>query len=133
VEGELAPDKDVVDLLAAAFPGGSISGAPKIRAMEIIEELEPVRRGIYTGSIGYIGFDGNADLNIVIRTLIFKGEQIYFQVGGGITIDSDPYMEYVETLDKARALVRALGLDDRQAFTSLAVRPVVYGNHQSTR
>ncbi|MDK2888937.1 MAG: para-aminobenzoate synthetase component [Thermoanaerobacter sp.] len=133
VEGELAPDKDVVDLLAAAFPGGSISGAPKIRAMEIIEELEPVRRGIYTGSIGYIGFDGNADLNIVIRTLIFKGEQIYFQVGGGITIDSDPYMEYVETLDKARALVRALGLDDRQAFTSLAVRPVVHEEHRSTR
>ncbi|SHE52922.1 para-aminobenzoate synthetase component 1 [Desulfofundulus australicus DSM 11792] len=124
VEGELAPDKDVVDLLAATFPGGSISGAPKIRAMEIIEELEPVRRGIYTGSIGYIGFDGNADLNIVIRTLIFKGEQIYFQVGGGITIDSDPYMEYVETLDKARALVRALGLDDRQAFSSLTVKPV---------
>ncbi|MGB9803973.1 aminodeoxychorismate synthase component I, partial [Desulfofundulus sp.] len=125
VEGELAPDKDVVDLLAAAFPGGSISGAPKIRAMEIIEELEPVRRGIYTGSIGYIGFDGNTDLNIVIRTLIFKGAQIYFQVGGGITIDSDPYMEYVETLDKARALVRALGLDDRQAFASLTVRPVL--------
>lgn len=123
VEGELAPGKDVVDLLAAAFPGGSISGAPKIRAMEIIEELEPVRRGIYTGSIGYIGFDGNADLNIVIRTLIFKGGQIYFQVGGGITIDSDPYMEYTETLDKARALVRALGLDDQQAFASLAVKP----------
>ena len=122
VEGELAPGKDAVDLLAAAFPGGSISGAPKIRALEIIEELEPVRRGIYTGSIGYIGFDGNADLNIVIRTLLFKGD-IYFQVGGGITIDSDPDQEYVETLDKARALVRALGLDDRQVFRSLAVKP----------
>ncbi|MEW6274111.1 MAG: aminodeoxychorismate synthase component I [Bacillota bacterium] len=125
VEGELAPGRDVVDLLAAAFPGGSISGAPKVRAMEIIEELEPVRRGIYTGSIGYLGFDQNADLNIVIRTLIFKGDQIYFQVGGGITIDSDPYREYVETLDKARALVRALGLDDRQAFASLQVKPAV--------
>ncbi|MCL6448830.1 MAG: aminodeoxychorismate synthase component I [Armatimonadetes bacterium] len=123
VEGELAPDKDVVDLLAAAFPGGSISGAPKVRAMEIIEELEPVRRGIYTGSIGYLGFDRNADLNIVIRTLIFKGDRIYFQVGGGITIDSDPALEYAETLDKARALVRALGLDDRQAFASLQVKP----------
>ncbi|WP_243137277.1 aminodeoxychorismate synthase component I [Desulfofundulus thermobenzoicus] len=108
VVGELAPDKDVVDLLAAAFPGGSISGAPKIRAMEIIEELEPVRRGIYTGSIGYIGFNGNADLNIVIRTLIFKDGHIYFQAGGGITIDSDPCMEYMETLDKARALVQGL-------------------------
>jgi len=123
VEGELAPGRDVVDLLAAAFPGGSISGAPKVRAMEIIEELEPVRRGIYTGSIGYLGFDQQADLNIVIRTLIFKGDQIYFQVGGGITIDSDPSLEYAETLDKARALVRALGLDDRQAFASLQVKP----------
>lgn len=123
VEGELAPGKDVVDLLAAAFPGGSISGAPKVRAMEIIEELEPVRRGIYTGAIGYLGFDGNADLNIVIRTLIFKDDRIYFQVGGGITIDSDPLAEYVETLDKARALVRALGLDDRRAFASLEIRP----------
>jgi len=123
VVGELAPGKDVTDLLAAAFPGGSISGAPKVRAMEIIEELEPVRRGIYTGAIGYLGFDGNADLNIVIRTLIFKGGRIYFQVGGGITIDSDPLAEYVETLDKARALVRALGLDEGRAFASLEIRP----------
>lgn len=110
VLGELDRDKDVVDLLAATFPGGSITGAPKIRAMEIIEELEPVRRGIYCGSIGYLGFDGDADLSIVIRTLVFAGGKIYLQVGGGITIDSDPDAEYLETLDKARALVRALGL-----------------------
>lgn len=114
VEGELPEDKDVVDLLKAAFPGGSITGAPKIRAMEIIEELEPVRRGIYTGSIGYIGFDGCADLNIVIRTIIIKENKLYFQVGGGITADSDPAAEYEETLDKARAMMRALGLDRPQ-------------------
>lgn len=113
VLGELEQDKGLVDLLAAAFPGGSITGAPKIRAMEIIEELEPVRRGIYCGSIGYLGFDGDADLNIVIRTLVFSGGKIYFQVGGGITIDSVPDAEYLETLDKALALVRALGLSER--------------------
>lgn len=111
VEGRLRPDKDVTDLLAASFPGGSITGAPKIRAMEIIEELEPVRRGVYTGSIGYLGFDGRADLNIVIRTILARGDSFYFQVGGGITADSEPHREYVETLDKARALVRALGLE----------------------
>jgi len=111
VEGVLRPDKDITDLLAASFPGGSITGAPKIRAMEIIEEMEPVRRGVYTGSIGYIGFDGRADLNIVIRTILAAGGNFYFQAGGGITADSDPHLEYVETLDKARALVRALGLE----------------------
>lgn len=114
VEGILPGDKGVVDVLRAAFPGGSITGAPKIRAMEIIEELEPVRRGIYTGSIGYIGFDGVADLNIVIRTIIAKGKKLYFQVGGGITADSQPAAEYRETIDKARALIRALGLDEAQ-------------------
>ena len=110
VMGELPGEKDCIDLLAATFPGGSITGAPKIRAMEIIEELEPVRRGIYTGSIGYLGFDGCADLNIVIRTIICKGGRLYFQVGGGITADSDPAAEYEETLHKARALLSALGL-----------------------
>jgi para-aminobenzoate synthetase component 1 len=110
VVGELPGDKDFIDLLAAAFPGGSITGAPKIRAMEIIEELEPVRRGIYTGSIGYLGFDGRADLNIVIRTIIAKGDRLYYQVGGGITADSNPLAEYEETLHKARALMNALGL-----------------------
>ncbi|SFH17546.1 para-aminobenzoate synthetase component 1 [Desulfotomaculum arcticum] len=112
VEGRLAPGYDVTDLLAASFPGGSITGAPKIRAMEIIEEMEPVRRGVYTGSIGYLGFDGRADLNIVIRTILAARGKLFFQVGGGITADSDPHKEYVETLDKARALVRALGLED---------------------
>jgi para-aminobenzoate synthetase component 1 len=108
VSGEVESRYDVFDLIRAAFPGGSITGAPKKRAMEIIEELEPVSRGIYCGAIGYISFEGNADFNIVIRTLLFKDNNIYFQVGGGITIDSDPQAEYQETLDKARALISSL-------------------------
>ncbi|MCL6634811.1 MAG: aminodeoxychorismate synthase component I [Peptococcaceae bacterium] len=109
VEGMLAPGKNVVDLLRATFPGGSITGAPKIRAMEIIEELEPVRRGIYTGSTGWIGFHGDADLNIVIRTVVAVDGTAHFHAGGGLTADSVPEAEYEETLDKARALIRALG------------------------
>lgn len=108
VVGKLAPEKNVVDLLRAAFPGGSITGAPKIRAMEIIDELEPVRRGVYTGSIGWIGFHGDADLNIVIRTFVIKDGQAHIQVGGAVTADSVPEKEYEETLDKARALIKAL-------------------------
>lgn len=107
--GRLAPGKDLVDLLRATFPAGSISGTPRLRAMEIIEELEPVKRGIYTGSIGYLGFDGNADLNVVIRTIIIKDETAYLQVGGGIINSSRPDEEYRETMAKARALLRALG------------------------
>jgi len=110
VAGRLREDKDRIDLLKAAFPGGSVTGAPKVRAMEIIDELEPTRRGIYTGSVGYLGFDGCMDLNIVIRTFVIKGGKVHFQVGGGIVSDSDPAAEYQETLDKARALMAALGL-----------------------
>lgn len=109
VVGELAEDKDIIDLIAASFPGGSITGAPKVRAMEIIDELEKVRRNIYTGSIGYIDFNGDADLNIVIRTFVIKGDRAYYQVGGGIVADSVPELEYEESVDKARALMRALG------------------------
>ncbi len=104
VEGTLRRDKDCFDLLESCFPGGSITGCPKIRAMEIIEELEPTRRGPYTGSMGYIDFSGNMDLNILIRTLIHCGQKIHFQVGGGIVADSTPEGEYEETLVKARAL-----------------------------
>ena len=99
-------------MLKAAFPGGSITGAPKVRAMEIIDGLEPTSRGIYTGSVGYFGFDGAMDLNIVIRTFVIKGNRVYFQVGGGIVSDSNPEAEYQETLDKARALMAALGLQN---------------------
>jgi para-aminobenzoate synthetase component 1 len=109
VVGELAPDRDVVDLLRAAFPGGSITGAPKIRAMQIIAELEPTARGVYCGSIGYLSVTGALDTSIVIRTYLVLGEDVYFQVGGGIVADSDPDEEYRETLDKARGLIAALG------------------------
>jgi para-aminobenzoate synthetase component 1 len=110
VEGQLRPGKGVIDLLKATFPGGSITGAPKVRAMEIIDELEPTRRSVYTGSIGYLSFDGNLDLNIVIRTILVKEGRAYFQVGGAVVYDSDPEGEYIETLDKAKALIRALSM-----------------------
>jgi para-aminobenzoate synthetase component 1 len=108
VTGKIKNDVQCIDVLKACFPGGSITGAPKIRAMEIIDELEPKSRGVYTGSIGYIGFNGNMDTNIVIRTIIVKDRKAYFHVGGGIVADSDPELEYAETLDKARALIQAL-------------------------
>ena len=108
VEGVLKEDKHHIDCLKACFPGGSITGAPKIRAMEIIDELEPNQRGVYTGSIGYIGFNGETDLNIVIRTMVITDGKIYFHAGGGIVADSDPEIEYEETLHKARALIETL-------------------------
>ncbi|MCB9642182.1 MAG: aminodeoxychorismate synthase component I [Myxococcales bacterium] len=104
VVGRLRPDASTWSLLRASFPGGSISGAPKVRAMEIIEELEPTRRGPYCGCIGYLGWDGSLDTNIAIRTLVATGGMIRFQVGGGIVADSVPAQEYQETLDKGRAL-----------------------------
>ena len=108
VVGQLLEDKGIIDLLKATFPGGSITGAPKVRAMEIIDELEPTRRGVYCGSLGYIGFNGHMDLNIVIRTMIIREGKGYFQVGGAVVYDSEPESEYVETLDKAKALIMAL-------------------------
>ncbi|MCC6079647.1 anthranilate synthase component I [Bacillus thuringiensis] len=107
VRGEVEEDKDAFDLVKAVFPGGTITGAPKIRTMEIIEELEPVRRGIYTGSIGWIGYSGDTELNIVIRTLLAKDGQAHVQAGAGIVIDSNPKNEYKESLKKAIALWRA--------------------------
>jgi para-aminobenzoate synthetase component I len=108
VKGELDPGMDAVDLLRATFPGGSITGCPKIRAMEVIDELEPVRRHIYTGSIGYVGFDGTMDLSVAIRTATFTGGRVLFSVGGGIVFDSDPASEFDETLHKGRTLMNAL-------------------------
>ncbi|MEM8867881.1 MAG: aminodeoxychorismate synthase component I [Verrucomicrobiota bacterium] len=104
VQATLRADRDVYDAIEALFPGGSITGAPKIRAMEIIEDLEPTRRGAYCGSIGYIGFDEDAEFNIAIRSLHLQGAQLDYQVGSGIVWDSDPESEYEETLDKARAI-----------------------------
>ncbi len=109
VEARLRPGTGPGDLVRALFPGGSVTGAPKIRAMEIIEELEPVRRGPYTGSAGWFGPDGAAHLSILIRTLVVDGDRVHFGVGGGITADSDPEAEWAETVDKGVALARALG------------------------
>ncbi|MBM3250392.1 MAG: aminodeoxychorismate synthase component I [Candidatus Omnitrophica bacterium] len=108
VEGSLYKGKDRLDLLRACFPGGSITGCPKVRAMEIIEELEPNRRGIYTGSLGYLSFSGEMDFNILIRTILKKGRDIYFGAGGGIVADSVPEKEYAETLVKAKAMIEAI-------------------------
>ncbi|MGA8848630.1 MAG: aminodeoxychorismate synthase component I [Dehalococcoidia bacterium] len=110
VVGRLRRGKSNIDLLKATFPGGSITGAPKVRAMEIIDELEPTKRSVYTGSIGYLSFNEDMDINIVIRTFLIKEGKAYFQVGGGIIYDSDPEGEYIETLDKAKALIKALQL-----------------------
>ena len=120
VVGRLSPDKGRIDLLKATFPGGSIIGAPKVRAMEIIDELEPTRRSVYTGSIGYLSFTGGMDLNIVIRTILVKGGKAYFQVGGGIVYDSEPEAEYQETLDKGKALVQALKLSSQVAVEAVS-------------
>jgi anthranilate/para-aminobenzoate synthase component I len=103
VRGLLRGDATSFDVIRATFPGGTITGVPKIRCMEIIEELEPVRRGAYTGSFGYIGWNGDLDLNIIIRTLVLTAVKAYLQVGAGIVADSDPAREYEETLYKAEA------------------------------
>ncbi len=108
VRGELAPGRDCFDVIRAAFPGGTITGVPKVRCMEIIEELEGRRRGPYTGSLGYIGYNGNMDLNIIIRTFLVKRGKAYVQAGAGIVADSDPEREYYESLKKAEALLSTL-------------------------
>jgi aminodeoxychorismate synthase component I len=108
VRGQLRGDRDAIDLIKAAFPGGSMTGAPKIESMKIIDELEPFKRGIWSGAIGYLDVTGAMDLNMVIRTLIVKQGRCYFSVGGAVVSDSDPLGEYTETIDKSRALVRAI-------------------------
>jgi anthranilate synthase component 1 len=107
VEGELDPRHDAVDALFAGFPAGTVSGAPKVRAMEIIDELEPHRRGIYGGCIGYISADGQLDTCIALRTAVVKDGMLYIQAGGGVVADSVPETEYEESRNKARALIRA--------------------------
>ena len=108
IEGDLNVKYDIIDLIKATFPGGSITGAPKIRAMEIIDELEITKRSVYTGAIGYIGFDWNCDLSMAIRTLLVKDKNVYFQVGGAIVADSESTAEYKETLYKAFAMIKAI-------------------------
>ena len=108
VRGILREGVDTIDLIKAVFPGGTITGAPKVRTMEIIAELEPTRRSLYTGSVGYLGFNDTMDLNIVIRTLLFRKEKGFLQVGAGIVWDSNPEKEYEETLHKGRAILTSL-------------------------
>jgi len=108
VTGELNDNQHALDLLQHCFPGGSITGAPKIRAMQVIEELEPNRRGVYCGSVGYIGFNGNMDTNIAIRTLVQSHDTIRFWAGGGIVNDSKVEDEYQESFDKAAAMFQVL-------------------------
>lgn len=115
VEGMLAEGKDAYDAIAAAFPGGTITGAPKIRTMEIIEELEPVRRGPYTGSLGWIDYNGDMEFNIIIRTMVVSSGSVHIQAGAGIVIDSDPEREYYESLNKAKALWKAVQYSEQFA------------------
>ena len=118
VEARLQPGLDALDVLRATFPAGTVSGAPKVRAMEIIDELEPVKRGVYAGAVGYLGFNGDMDLAIAIRTAVVKDGHLHVQAGAGIVADSDPAAEWQETQNKARAVLRAAelaehGLDTR--------------------
>jgi len=108
VTGRLKKGKDAFDVIRASFPAGTVAGAPKVRAMEIIDELEDVRRGPYAGCVGYFSFSGNLDSCITIRTIVVKGDRAYIQAGAGIVADSRAESEYQETLNKARALVRAI-------------------------
>jgi anthranilate synthase component 1 len=107
VESKLKEGLNALAVLRATFPAGTVSGAPKVRAMEIIDELEPVKRGIYAGAVGYVGFHGDMDLAIAIRTAVIKDGQIHVQAGAGIVADSDPEAEWQETHSKARAMLRA--------------------------
>jgi anthranilate synthase component 1 len=110
VRGQLAPGRDCFDAFRATFPAGTLSGAPKIRAMEIIEELEPVRRGVYGGAVGYFAFSGAMDTAIAIRCALFHRDRIYVQAGAGIVADSDPEAEHRECVNKARAMIQAVRL-----------------------
>ena len=113
IRAQIAPRKDCFDVLKATFPAGTLSGAPKVRAMEIIAELEPSRRGPYGGAVGYFSYDGNMDFCITIRTMLIKDGKIILQAGAGIVADSDPEMEYRETLNKAEGMVQAVSLAER--------------------
>jgi aminodeoxychorismate synthase component I len=113
VVGQLRRELGAVDLIRAAFPAGSMTGAPKIEAMKVIDSLEPVKRGVFSGSIGYLDFEGAMDLSVVIRTLVRRGDALSFHVGGAVVADSEPAAEYQETLDKARGLLRAFELTAR--------------------
>jgi anthranilate synthase component 1 len=110
VIGKLKKDMTAIDVLRATFPAGTVSGAPKIRAMEIIDELEPVKRGVYSGAVGYLSWNGNMDTAIAIRTAVIKGDTLHIQAGAGIVADSVPRLEWKETMNKGRAIFKAVAL-----------------------
>jgi anthranilate synthase component 1 len=114
VEGVLREDRDAFDVIRAAFPAGTLTGAPKVRAMEIIEELEPCRRGPYGGAVGYFGFSGNMDMGITIRTLLVKQGRVHVQAGAGIVYDSDPEKEFKECQNKAKGMLKAVEMARRE-------------------
>jgi anthranilate synthase component 1 len=107
VEGKIVPGLDAIDVLKASFPAGTVTGAPKVRAMQIIDELEPVKRGVYSGAVGYLGFNGDMDVAIAIRTAVLKDGKLHAQAAAGVVADSDPQSEWQETHHKARALLKA--------------------------
>jgi anthranilate synthase component 1 len=107
VEGRLKPGLDALDVLKASFPAGTVTGAPKVRAMQLIDEFEPVKRGVYSGAVGYLGFNGDMDLAIGIRTAVVKDRRLHVQAAAGVVADSDPLSEWQETQHKARALLKA--------------------------
>jgi anthranilate synthase component 1 len=113
VTGRLKKGKDAFDVVRASFPAGTVSGAPKIRAMEIIDEIENIKRGLYAGAIGYFSFSGNTDTCIAIRTIVIKGGSAYIQAGAGIVADSKPSREYQETVNKAKAMIKAIDMAQR--------------------
>jgi anthranilate synthase component I len=127
LKGRLRPGVDCLEALAACFPAGTVSGAPKVRAMEIIDELEPTRRGIYAGAILYLDFSGNLDSCIAIRTMVVKEGVAYVQAGGGLVADSVPEGEFQETVNKARALVAALEVAHRGGDVADARKPAARG------
>ena len=113
IRGRIADGMDQFDVLTACFPAGTVSGAPKIRAMQIIDELEPDKRGAYAGSVGYFGFSGNMDFCITIRTFVMRGKDLWVQAGAGIVVDSDPEKEFEETVNKSLGLRRAVELAEK--------------------
>jgi anthranilate synthase component 1 len=112
VDGKLRPELDAIDALKACLPAGTVSGAPKVRAMQILDEMEPTRRGPYAGAVGYFDYGGNMDTCIALRTMVMTPGKIYIQAGAGIVADSDPTSEYQETLNKSKAMLRAVELTE---------------------
>jgi anthranilate synthase component 1 len=120
VEGRVRPGLDAIDVLRAAFPAGTVTGAPKVRAMQVIDELEPVKRGIYSGAVGYLGFNGDMDVAIAIRTAVVKDGRLHVQAAAGIVADSHPSSEWLETQHKARAILKAAELASDESVAEAA-------------